>query len=83
MMTTLTGIYCGNLQDKGDGEVGKIIGGTPASMGEFPWLVSLQLFGSHYCGASILDKYTILTAAHCTNYNEYIINSFDGKMLIN
>ncbi|GAA4537202.1 serine protease [Amycolatopsis samaneae] len=44
-----------------------IVGGRPASKGEFPYQLSLRdsFSGKHFCGASILDKHTALTAAHC------------------
>ncbi|MFD9961991.1 serine protease [Amycolatopsis sp. NPDC058986] len=44
-----------------------IVGGRPATKGEFPHQLSLRdsFSGKHFCGASILDKYTALTAAHC------------------
>jgi secreted trypsin-like serine protease len=47
----------------------KIIGGSNASPGEFPWQVSIQVVqgGSrfHMCGGSILSNNKIATAAHC------------------
>ena len=52
----------------------RVIGGEDAVLGEFPWQVSIQMgkprfYGGygweHICGGSILDKKTILTAAHC------------------
>ncbi len=47
----------------------RIIGGRLARNGEFPFVISLQIYDSNssagLCGGSIIDKYTILTAAHC------------------
>lgn len=43
----------------------KIVGGGPASMGERPWMTSLQWDGEHFCGASLIAPDWVLTAAHC------------------
>ena len=43
----------------------QIVGGTTAAAGEFPFIVSLQVSGSHYCGGTLLDANTVVTAAHC------------------
>ncbi|KAG7197998.1 hypothetical protein KM043_016223 [Ampulex compressa] len=45
----------------------KIVGGTPALPGEFPYQVSLQIINSehHFCGGSILNEDYVITAAHC------------------
>lgn len=42
-----------------------IVGGTDAVAGEHPYMVSLRLKNSHFCGGSIVAKRYILTAAHC------------------
>jgi trypsin len=47
--------------------VENIVGGTPVSPPfKYPWLVSLQNRGSHFCGGSLLNANTIITAAHCS-----------------
>eukprot|EP00522_Entomoneis_paludosa_P000260 CAMPEP_0172472392 /NCGR_PEP_ID=MMETSP1065-20121228/68310_1 /TAXON_ID=265537 /ORGANISM="Amphiprora paludosa, Strain CCMP125" /LENGTH=620 /DNA_ID=CAMNT_0013230527 /DNA_START=171 /DNA_END=2033 /DNA_ORIENTATION=- len=40
-----------------------IVGGTLATVGEFPWFVSTT--GGGYCGASLIAPSVVLTAAHC------------------
>ncbi|XP_074180148.1 uncharacterized protein LOC141569713 [Rhinolophus sinicus] len=39
-----------------------------AEVGEFPWMVSLQLSFSHFCAGSILNEQWILTTAICANF---------------
>merc|ERR1711970_968610 len=50
-------------------EIGRIVGGTEAEDGEFPFQVSLRSVGAlgatHFCGGSIIDKDWIMTAGHC------------------
>jgi len=46
---------------------GRIIGGSQATPGEFPMIVSLKYLGSHRCGGGILTANHILTAAHCVD----------------
>jgi hypothetical protein len=48
-----------------------IVGGGPADLGEYPWMVALvdsstsnPRFGQ-FCGASLIDAEWVLTAAHC------------------
>ena len=43
----------------------EIVGGQQAPS-PIPWQVSVQIGDSfHFCGGTILDTYTILSAAHC------------------
>ena len=52
----------------------KIFGGTTANLGDFPHQVSVQkksklrdgsIRHDHFCGASIIHPYLLLSAAHC------------------
>ncbi|KAF5287274.1 hypothetical protein FQR65_LT02147 [Abscondita terminalis] len=43
----------------------KIIGGSDAAEGEFPYQASIRMFGLHNCGGSIISTKSVLTAAHC------------------
>ncbi|KAF2886897.1 hypothetical protein ILUMI_19276 [Ignelater luminosus] len=44
---------------------GRIIGGTDAPVGFIPYIVSLQNPHYHFCGGSIINAHTVVTAAHC------------------
>ncbi|RYZ12396.1 MAG: serine protease, partial [Myxococcaceae bacterium] len=49
----------------------EIVGGVEARPNSHPWIVSLQRYGSHFCGGSLVrvsnkeESDIVLTAAHC------------------
>ncbi|CAO2607821.1 Serine protease 40 [Lemmus lemmus] len=56
---------------------GKIFGGQKAGSQRWPWQASLRLHGRHICGAVLIDKNWVASAAHCFqrshNPNDYQI----------
>lgn len=45
----------------------RVIGGIEAAPEQYPWVVSLQQGGEHFCGATLIAPYWLLTAAHCVD----------------
>ncbi|CAG9990693.1 unnamed protein product [Clonostachys byssicola] len=53
-----------------EGTVGiNIVGGTTATIGEFPYIVALT-DGSTFCGGVLISANTVLTAGHCAGMSQ-------------
>lgn len=51
---------CGRQQS-----TSRIIGGSVAKLGQWPWQLSLHFRGDHVCGGVLISPDFVLTAAHC------------------
>uniref|UniRef100_A0A3Q3LPW8 Serine protease 56 n=1 Tax=Mastacembelus armatus TaxID=205130 RepID=A0A3Q3LPW8_9TELE len=60
---------CTALSDRGtvvlEAPRSRIVGGSPAPLGSWPWLVNLQLDGGLMCGGVLVESSWVVTAAHC------------------
>ena len=59
---------CGNssfANEYRQGCRGNIVGGNDAVPGSYPWHALLKLDGRGVCGASLLNEFWLITAAHC------------------
>ncbi|XP_019743186.1 transmembrane protease serine 13a isoform X1 [Hippocampus comes] len=53
-------VECGKQQS-----TSRIVGGSIADRGQWPWQLSLHFRGSHVCGGVLISPDFLLTAAHC------------------
>ena len=55
--------------------LGRIIGGEPAPDNTWSWTVSIRLWNGHFCGGSILNKWYVITAAHCFTSKMHLLSN--------
>ncbi|XP_075997791.1 transmembrane protease serine 13a isoform X2 [Genypterus blacodes] len=60
-------IDCGRQQSSN-----RIIGGSAASVGQWPWQLTAHLRRSHVCGAVLISPFYAVTAAHCFPSSSYL-----------
>lgn len=58
--TTPPPVVCGNAPMNN-----RITGGSLASAGSWPWMASLQINGTHICGGTLVDQYSVISDATC------------------
>uniref|UniRef100_A0A4W3IAI4 Peptidase S1 domain-containing protein n=1 Tax=Callorhinchus milii TaxID=7868 RepID=A0A4W3IAI4_CALMI len=62
----------------------RIVGGLSTTDGEWPFQVSLQHHGQHFCGATLVSCRWIVSAAHCfENRNEDSLTAVFGVHYLN
>ena len=65
----------------------RIHGGSGAFYGDHPWQASLRVRGReqtyHWCGATIISRYHLITAAHCLKdfpMRQYLVRVGDHEL---
>ncbi|MBN3315470.1 TMPS4 protease, partial [Atractosteus spatula] len=71
MVVSLTCSDCGERSSED-----RIVGGSDATIQEWPWQVSLQFNEQHTCGGSLIAPRWVVTAAHCFPRALYYWRSF-------
>ncbi|KAG1933407.1 mast cell tryptase isoform X2 [Pimephales promelas] len=76
-MMSMEGINAQETYDCGVAPLNtRIVGGTDAPAGNWPWQVSIHYNGRHICGGTLINNQWVMSAAHCivsTNINRWTL----------
>ncbi|XP_033107883.1 serine protease 33-like [Anneissia japonica] len=61
---------CGMQQTQASSS--RIVGGEDSQPGEWPWMLSYNNYGTHFCGASLISEQWAITAAHCVSSTSWM-----------
>ncbi|KAK9510989.1 hypothetical protein O3M35_005651 [Rhynocoris fuscipes] len=76
--TNFADVACGRGIRRGS----RIVGGTDAAQGEFPWIVSITRRGGHFCGGTLINSKWVLTAAHCLCTGTHVLSPTELKVTV-
>ncbi|XP_078264732.1 enteropeptidase [Rhinoraja longicauda] len=71
--------FCGKVLVRPK-DAARIVGGNEAVDGTWPWIVSLHFIGHHICGATLIGKQWLVTAAHCVYGRSLVLSRWQAVL---
>ncbi|XP_026089925.1 enteropeptidase-like isoform X2 [Carassius auratus] len=66
--------------ETGGKQEGRIVGGQDAQKGAWPWIVSLRWLGGYVCGATLIDREWLITAAQCVHGKNVHLSNWAAEL---